>query len=248
MKKHTLVFLLLFSSFTVFGQKIKTDTTFYQGEEVVNAEAIYTTYEVCKVDRKGRRIGDCNRYSKSGKLVEFSVYENDERNDTYIRYSPLELALIQGQYSNNQKNGNWVIFNMEGNLSSLEIYENDNLVSSRKLNINGATNSGEDDLVVVVEKKPTFPGGMNSWMKFLAQNLTFPIEATRAGVQGVVLIKFIVTKEGKVILPIVVDSPHPSFSKEAIRIINLSPDWNPGTDNGKPVDSEMQFRLQFRTK
>lgn len=152
MKKHTLILLQLFSSFTVFGQKIKTDTTFYQGEELVNEEVGYTTYEVCEVDRKGRRIGDCNRYSKSGKLVEFSKYENDERNGTYIRYSPLELALIQGQYSNNQKNGNWVIFDMEGNLSSLEIYENDNLVSSRKLNINGATNSGEDDLVVVVEK------------------------------------------------------------------------------------------------
>ncbi|HEY9116244.1 MAG TPA: energy transducer TonB [Roseivirga sp.] len=248
MKKHTLLLLLLFTSFTVFSQKVRIDTTYYQGEEVVNSASGFTTFEVCEVDRKRRKIGECNRYSKSGKLVEFSNYDKDERNGAYVRYSPLELALIQGQYSNNQKNGNWVIFDMEGNLSSLEIYENDSLISSRKLDINGSTNSGEDDLVVVVEKKPTFPGGMNSWTKFLAQNLTFPIEAKRDGAQGVVLMKFIVTKEGKVILPIVIDSPHPSFSKEAIRIINLSPDWNPGTDNGKPVDSEMQFRLQFRTK
>ncbi len=248
MNKTTLSFILLFISFSAFGQKSKTDTTYYQGLEVINDKNSFTTFEVCEIDRKGRRNGLCERFSKAGKLVESSNYKKGVKSGTYIRYSPLQTALIQGEYVDDMKDGTWITFDIEGNLNGLEIYKNDNLINSRKLDIKIQSKMGEEGILANTEVSPEFPGGIEAWQKFIAQNLTYPLEAKRSGAQGEVWTKFIVTKEGSIIFPKIIESPDLALSKEALRIVSLSPNWIPGKINGTPVDAELKFRLVFRLK
>ncbi len=247
MNKNTLTFILIFISFSALGQQSKTDTTYYQGLEVINDKNNFTTFEICEIDKKGRRNGLCERFSKAGKLVESSNYKKGLKNGAYVRYSPLQTALIKGQYINELMEGAWLTFDIKGNLNTLEIYENDKLLSAREIDIKAISKTDETG-VNVVEKKPEFPGGQNSWNKFLAQNMEYPTEAKRSGIQGTVLVKFIVSREGKIILPLIIESPHPSFNEEVLRILNLSSDWIPATRKGEAVDAEMQLKLNFRQR
>ena len=95
---------------------------------------------------------------------------------------------------------------------------------------------GETEIFQVVEQMPQFPGGMVECMKFLTQNIKCPIEVAKAGVQGRVVVTFVVKKDGSIADSKVVRSVHPEFDAEVLRVIGLMPKWQPGMQKGKPVD------------
>jgi len=86
-----------------------------------------------------------------------------------------------------------------------------------------------------VEKEPEFPGGMQQFYKFLQQTVKYPADARESNVQGRVGVTFIVERDGSLTNINVARSPLPSIGEEAIRAVRLSPKWNPGTQNGRPV-------------
>ena len=94
----------------------------------------------------------------------------------------------------------------------------------------------ESEIFQVVEQMPQFPGGMVECMKFLAQNIKCPIEVAKSGVQGKVVVQFVVKKDGTIADSKVIRSVHPEFDAEVLRVVNLMPKWQPGMQKGKPVD------------
>jgi len=95
-----------------------------------------------------------------------------------------------------------------------------------------------DQVYDIVNTAPEFPGGMKACLEFLYKNITYPAQAIESKQEGQVVIQFVVTKNGKIIDPKVVKSVSPSLDAEAIRIINLMPDWTPGKQkNGQEVNS-----------
>lgn len=133
------------------------------------------------------------------------------------------------------------------------------------------------ELVVfnVVEEMPKFNGGEpDEFRRYIAQNLIYPKEAINEGVTGKIIIKFIVTKEGKVEVPdqetlakiegkplgeVVVaayrklaeDAEEPDekyiqmLKEEVRRVVSSSPDWTPGKQRGKAVDVIFTFPVSF---
>ena len=89
---------------------------------------------------------------------------------------------------------------------------------------------------VLVEVQPEFPGGMDGLMKYLAKNMRYPAKAKANNVQGRVVLKFIVDKQGCISDVEVVKSLDPECDAEAIRLIKNMPKWNPGKIDGEPVD------------
>lgn len=78
---------------------------------------------------------------------------------------------------------------------------------------------------------------------------TYPAQAIESKQEGQVVIQFVVTKNGKIIDPKVVKSVSPSLDAEAIRIINLMPDWTPGKQkNGQEVNSRFTLPVRFTLK
>jgi TonB family protein len=106
-------------------------------------------------------------------------------------------------------------------------------------------NDESPDPEVRLDRWPNFPGGYKALNKFLANNLKYPAEAADAGVQGQVLVSFLLDEEGNISTPRVVKTPGPELDDEAIRIVQSMPRWVPAQKNGKPVAVWYTINIPF---
>lgn len=106
--------------------------------------------------------------------------------------------------------------------------------------------STDDDVYDVVEKMPEFPGGMAELMKYLNSNIKYPVEAHKAGIQGRVVVSFVVNKDGTVKDAKIVRSVDKSIDAEALRVISAMPKWLPGYQDGKAVKVRYTVPVTFR--
>lgn len=93
---------------------------------------------------------------------------------------------------------------------------------------------------------PQFPEGDTGLMKFIARNLKYPIEAQNKGEQGRVVAQFVVDADGSITDISIVKSVSPTCDMEAIRVIAIMPNWNPGTVAGKPVRTRYTLPILFQ--
>ena len=100
----------------------------------------------------------------------------------------------------------------------------------------------------VVEQMPSFPGGFQKLHEFIKGNLHYPKECADSGIQGRVVVAFIVERNGKLSSMRVVKSVNPTLDKEALRIVNLMPNWIPGKQNGRTVRVKYIMPVTFRPK
>ena len=98
----------------------------------------------------------------------------------------------------------------------------------------------------VVEQMPEFPGGVEEMMKFLAANVKYPEEAYSQGIEGRVVLTFIVEVDGTITNVKVSKKVNELLDAEAIRVVNSMPKWKPGKQNGKEVRVKYTIPVIFR--
>ena len=104
----------------------------------------------------------------------------------------------------------------------------------------------EDIPFVLVEQKPTFQGGdANDFSRWISQHLDYPEIAKANGVQGRVMVQFTVQKDGSVGNVKLLRGVDPSLDKEALRVVALSPKWEPGRQRDRSVNVTYQFPVIF---
>ncbi|WP_315083363.1 M56 family metallopeptidase [Bacteroides heparinolyticus] len=108
------------------------------------------------------------------------------------------------------------------------------------------TAKAEGTVFEVVEQMPEFPGGLPALMRFLSENIKYPVLAQKAGTQGKVTIRFIVDTEGNITNPEVVQGVDPLLDAEAIRVISGMPKWKPGKQRGEVVNVRYALPVTFR--
>jgi len=106
----------------------------------------------------------------------------------------------------------------------------------------------ENDSSVPGGIMPQFPGGLDAMLNFLGRNIKYPALARRRGVTGQVFIRYYINKKGKVRRPYVIRSIGGGCDEEALRVIQLMPDWKPGTVFGKPVPVLFNQPVRFTIK
>lgn len=116
--------------------------------------------------------------------------------------------------------------------------------------VDSATIANEEQLrkeqhTTIVEIEPSPQGGLDKFYQFLAVNLRYPFEDRKNLVQGKVFIQFIVERDGSLTNFSVVRSPSKTLAQEAIRVLQLSPKWRPGIQNGKPVRVQFTVPITF---
>lgn len=104
----------------------------------------------------------------------------------------------------------------------------------------------EQHIFTVVEKQPEFPGGYTALQKFLMENLKYPRQAIEVGISGTVYISFIVWKDGSIRNINLERGIGGGCDEEALRIVELMPDWNPGVQLMKPVPVQMILPVSFK--
>ena len=127
-----------------------------------------------------------------------------------------------------------VISDAEHNPRGVEIFE----IPESKPDENGVFYS--------VETQPEFPGGMAELMKYLQKNIRYPQVCKEQGLQGRVIVQFVVNADSTITDVNVVKPVNPHFDKEAVRVVKAMPKWNPGKQRGEPVRVRFTLPVTFR--
>lgn len=104
----------------------------------------------------------------------------------------------------------------------------------------------EDKPFIFVEQQPEFPNGTTAMYRFLAENIKYPAVARESGVEGTVYVQFVVGKEGYIRDAKVVRGVGGGCSEEALRVVNMMPQWKVGKQNGMSVSVLMTLPIKFK--
>ena len=116
------------------------------------------------------------------------------------------------------------------------------------LGTSNPTSGGSDTsnaVYEVVEIQPSPAGGMAGWNKYLSENLRYPPNAQRKGIEGTVIVAFVVNTDGTTTDIEILRSVGGGCDEEVIRIVKGSPKWTPGMQRGTPVRTRMRLPLRF---
>lgn len=97
-----------------------------------------------------------------------------------------------------------------------------------------------------VDEWPEFKGGQFARNSFLAKNIQYPREAEKKGIEGRVIIAFVIEKDGAVTHVEIIKSVHPLLDNEALRVVKLMPNWKPGISKGKLVRCKFKTDIIFK--
>lgn len=111
--------------------------------------------------------------------------------------------------------------------------------------ISSASPSENSDMKVI-EQQPEFPGGRAALMQYLMQNLQYPETARKINVEAIALVSFTVDKNGDIRNAKSLKNIGYGIDKEALRVVNEMPKWNPAVQNGKPVEMEYTLEVNFK--
>ncbi len=104
--------------------------------------------------------------------------------------------------------------------------------------------------LIWVPEMPVFPGGDEALLKYVNANVTYPEEAIENKLQGMVIVRFVVSPDGSIQKTEILRSVHPVLDREAERVVKGMPRWKPGKQNGVPVSVwfsiPVSFKLNYR--
>ncbi len=103
-----------------------------------------------------------------------------------------------------------------------------------------------EDVYESVEQMPQFPGGEAEMMKYLAQNIQYPVNAARNNVEGRVVLQFVVEKDGRIGEVKIARTVDPELDAEALRVVKSMPNFIPGRQHGKPVAVWYTIPISFK--
>jgi TonB family protein len=102
-----------------------------------------------------------------------------------------------------------------------------------------------DYVYKIVEKKAEFPGGQRKLMEYLKKNVKYPKQALDKSIEGRVLVKFTIKKDGTIDDIRVIKGVDSILDEEAIRVVKNMPKWIPGQSRGKDVNSQFTLPIRF---
>ena len=109
-----------------------------------------------------------------------------------------------------------------------------------------ADSTAKEEVFMVAEQMPEFPGGMKELLKFLQDNLKYPENAMKNNVQGRVIVQFVVEKDGTPTEFKVLRSVDPDLDAEALRVMKAMPKWKPGMQKGQVVRVKFTVPVSFK--
>lgn len=103
-----------------------------------------------------------------------------------------------------------------------------------------------DAVYTFVEQMPEYPGGNEAMMEFIRKNLRYPEKAKETGVEGRVIVRFVVNEDGTVSDITILRDIGAGCGAEAVHVVKMMPKWKPGKQNGKAVKTYFNLPVMFR--
>lgn len=124
-------------------------------------------------------------------------------------------------------------------------HKDDGVEILRSNTIGGEIHQDANHVYRVVDQMPKFPGGTSQLMSFMRNNIRYPVDAIKEGIEGRVILTFTVEKDGTLTDIKVAKSVSPSLDKESVRIVKSMPKWIPGKQNGTKVRVKYTLPISF---
>lgn len=159
----------------------------------------------------------------------------------YQGYSP---AKFKGFYIKDETLPDEIMELPTDNMNSKIIAEDEPIIPIEKEK--KPTAEDDDEIYKQVETEPNFPGGVSGIFAHIARNMKYPTISAENGVQGRVVIGFVIEKNGSISNVKVIKGVDRDLDREAVRDINTLPKFTPGKINGKPVRTLMNLPVTFK--
>jgi len=114
-----------------------------------------------------------------------------------------------------------------------------------KTSENKSKNDDNNEIYTIVESMPSFPGGEKARNRFLAEHIKYPDNAVKYGIQGTCYVQFIIDSDGFVTEVKIIRGIGGGCDEEAVRVVKMMPQWNPGKQNGKTVRVLFNMPIYF---
>jgi periplasmic protein TonB len=239
----------------VFSQKNKADEKFFAYDKdwksLSNLDnATYFT----RIKKVSDTCWEVNNYNLFGPMISKEVYKDGENkiaHGTWIFYKPNGYQDSICTFYNNLAHGKWSYTNDSNKVYLQKEFENGRLIAVHDIIKRDSINKAKEETEKKVkrdEKESEFPGGLNAWSRYLNNNLKFPDRALKGNMKGMVVVQFVVDTEGKVEMIDIYKSVEYSLDEEARRLIDKSPKWIPGTQDGRKVKTYKRQPIIFRTR
>lgn len=250
-------FNLLLSALFVVGMAVSAqDTTFYKEGKKVKTLELADRYVVNTRDTTDKNLRKEQTYYKSGapksEVMQVGVYKQKAgiKDSTFIGWVNdglltewYESGVIAKytMFKNGRRNGKLLLFWENGRKKREEIFKDDKFIQGVCFD-----SEGNEVEYFPYETMPSFPGGEKTLLNYLSESIRYPFSAMREGIQGRVIIQFVVESNGEIKEIRVVRGVSPELNAEALRVIRQMPLWIPGTQDGKPVRINYVLPVNFR--
>jgi TonB family C-terminal domain len=109
----------------------------------------------------------------------------------------------------------------------------------------GIKQQADTTIFELVEMMPQYPGGTNGLLQYIGENTVYPEKAKNEGIQGRVILRFVVEEDGSISNISIVRGIDPELDAEAVRLVRSMPKWNPGKQKGKAVRVKYTLPVAF---
>jgi TonB family protein len=179
-------------------------------------------------------------FLSNGQIQEIGERVDGLKQGKWISYHENGKIESIGYYNKDKKEGEWLWYYDNGRLCSKEKYKKDLFKKGDFWD-----REGKQTTINEVMIKPEYPGGMDAFRKLIADNLRYPESAAKKGIHGTVFLEFNINSKGELVDLHVIRGVDPALDKEAIRVVNLSEKWKPGSHHGKLVTVSYTFPVVF---
>ena len=121
----------------------------------------------------------------------------------------------------------------------------DEALEFTRVEVKEEVEEAEEEVFLVVEEDPEFPGGLDALSKFIADNIKYPQLAKENNITGKVFVSFVVEKDGRVGQVKILRDIGGGCGNEAVRVVKMMPRWKPGKQRGKPVRTQFNLPVNF---
>jgi protein TonB len=183
-------------------------------------------------------------YDSTGHITSQGNYLNDKREGKWkTNYLYSDTLWSVSYYNNGAVDGTDTLFFVSGNIRRTETYKNDEWVSGKCFDTNG-----REIPYYPYQVDPKFPGGVEAISNFIAKEVNYPKAARNKGVEGRVLVGFVIETDGSLSDIKIIQSVAEELDNEALRVINKMPKWTPGKLDNQPARFSYTQPISFQLK
>jgi len=238
-----------FYQVTFYDRKdVAQEVISFEDKDLTIRKGPYTSYQKGILKEQGA-------YDKGHKNGEWITYNSDGKTHRKVEtfsYGKLDGRYIQywngnkeeGNYINGTKTGTWKFTYKEGKPAGAETYDETGKKLEGKYYDKEGNLAKYEDLFA----PPSYEGGLKEFYKYLASEVKYPAQSLKQRIVGTVNLSFVVKKNGSIENVEILSAPNNELANEAIRVLEMAPDWAPGKMFGEIMETRYSIPIKFSLK